>query len=85
MNLKIDQNISSTPNKQLTNDRWRAILQALLENYEEGILKRRTIKEVAVIANVEFSELTKYRNVQMNQLKEKPPVRMSDHERQIQC
>ena len=52
MNLKIDQNISSTPNKQLTNDRWRAILQALLENYKEEELKNRTINKVANKFNV---------------------------------
>ena len=43
------QNASSNSNKQLTNDQWQAILQALLENYEEGKLKCRIIKKVAEI------------------------------------
>ena len=53
-NLKKDQNAKSSSNKQLTNDQEQAIFQALLANYEEGKLKRGTIKKVAEIFNLNY-------------------------------
>ena len=45
----MDQNVSSSSNKQLTYDQWHIILQAFLENYEEGRLKHLSIKKDAEI------------------------------------
>ena len=48
-NLEMDQNVSSSSNKQLTYDQWHIILQAFLENHEEGRLKHLSIKKDAEI------------------------------------
>ena len=43
----MNENESSSSNKQLTNDQRQAILQALLEHFKDGKFEYSTIKTVA--------------------------------------